>query len=123
MLGIKSTALRFGKDTKLWLSCFSTAMLTGLTTTGIVCDQTYPYYTTLGIIGIHLAHQIYSLNIDNPKDCANKFISNHQVGLILFVGIVLSSLLKLNDSNTTVNKSINSTNILQISGDNKIIQQ
>lgn len=38
--------------------------------------------------------QIYSLNIHNPTDCANKFISNHQVGLILFLGIVLGTLYK-----------------------------
>lgn len=42
--------------------------------------------------------QIYSLNIDNPSDCAKKFISNHQVGLILFLGIVLGTLLKSEES-------------------------
>lgn len=38
--------------------------------------------------------QIYTLNIDNQSDCAKKFISNHQIGLILFVGIVLGTYLK-----------------------------
>lgn len=38
--------------------------------------------------------QIHSLNIHNPTDCATKFISNHQVGLILFLGIVLGTLYK-----------------------------
>lgn len=94
LLGIKSTAIRFGDNTKLWLTGFSTAMLGGLVTSGIVCDQTWPYYSALGIISAHLAHQIYSLNIHNPTDCANKFISNHQVGLILFLGIVLGTLYK-----------------------------
>lgn len=94
LLGIKSTAIRFGDNTKLWLTGFSTAMLGGLVTSGIVCDQTWPYYSALGLISAHLAHQIYSLNIHNPTDCANKFISNHQVGLILFLGIVLGTLYK-----------------------------
>lgn len=94
MLGIKSTAIRFGDNTKLWLSGFSTAMIGGLVTSGIVCEQTWPYYTALGVISAHLAHQIYSLNINNPTDCATKFISNHQVGLILFLGIVLGTLYK-----------------------------
>lgn len=38
--------------------------------------------------------QIYTLNINNPTDCAKKFISNHRVGMILFVGIVLGNLMK-----------------------------
>lgn len=94
LLGIKSTAIRFGDNTKLWLSGFSTAMMGGLVASGMVCEQTWPYYSALGLISAHLAHQIYSLNIDNPTDCANKFISNHQVGLILFLGIVLGTLYK-----------------------------
>lgn len=94
LLGIKSTAIRFGDNTKLWLSGFTTAMISGLITTGVVCEQTWPYYSSVGIISAHLAHQIYSLNIDNPTDCATKFISNHQVGLILFLGIVLGTVYK-----------------------------
>lgn len=38
--------------------------------------------------------QLYTLKIDNPSDCGRKFMSNQRVGLILFLGIVLSNLLK-----------------------------
>lgn len=38
--------------------------------------------------------QIYTLNINNPTDCAKKFISNHKVGMILFIGIILGNLMK-----------------------------
>uniref|UniRef100_A0A182MQZ9 4-hydroxybenzoate polyprenyltransferase n=1 Tax=Anopheles culicifacies TaxID=139723 RepID=A0A182MQZ9_9DIPT len=101
IIGIKSTALRFGDNTKLWLSGFTAAMLGNLVTAGLVCDQTWPYYTSVGLIGAHLVHQIYSLNIHNPKDCATKFISNHQVGLLLFLGIVLGTLYKTNSDDRT----------------------
>lgn len=94
LLGIKSTAIRFGDNTKIWLTGFSTAMIGGLVASGIVCGQTWPYYSVLGVITVHLAHQIYSLNINNPTDCASKFISNQQVGLLLFLGIVLGTLYK-----------------------------
>ncbi|XP_030369499.1 4-hydroxybenzoate polyprenyltransferase, mitochondrial [Scaptodrosophila lebanonensis] len=97
-IGVKSTALRFGENTKVWLSGFTAAMLTGLSAAGWACDQTLPYYASVGIVGAHLAQQIYSLNIDNPSDCAKKFFSNHQVGLILFLGIVLGTLLKSKDA-------------------------
>ncbi|SPP82661.1 4-hydroxybenzoate polyprenyltransferase, mitochondrial [Drosophila guanche] len=97
-IGVKSTALRFGENTKVWLSGFTAAMLTGLSASGWACDQTLPYYAAVGVVGAHLVQQIYSLNIDNPTDCAKKFLSNHQVGLILFLGIVLGTLLKADDT-------------------------
>lgn len=106
-MGVKSTALRFGDNTKLWLTSFSAAMMTGLVTCGYVCDQSLPYYATLGIVGAHLAHQIHSLNIDNPKDCAKKFLSNHQIGALLFAGIVLGTYLK--ESNNQTNSLNNNT--------------
>ncbi|XP_050069958.1 4-hydroxybenzoate polyprenyltransferase, mitochondrial [Anopheles maculipalpis] len=101
IIGIKSTALRFGDNTKLWLSGFTAAMVGNLLSAGLVCDQTWPYYTSIGLIGAHLAHQIHSLNIHNPKDCATKFISNHQVGFLLFLGIVLGTLYKQNSDERT----------------------
>lgn len=107
VVGIKSTALRFGENTKTWLTAFSSAMITGLLTSGYVCDQTWPYYCTVGLVGAHLAQQIISLNINNPTDCAKKFLSNHQVGLLLFVGIVLGTYLGEANDNTSTTTSSN----------------
>lgn len=115
--GIKSTALRFGDNTKIWLSGFSTVMLSSLVAAGISCDQTWPYYTSLTMVAGHLVQQIYSLDIDNPTDCAKKFFSNHQVGLILFLGIVLGTLLKAKDKQTTAiaqNQPTSTSNYVQI---------
>lgn len=98
LLGVKSTALRFGERTKPWLTGFSTAMLANLVLVGGTCDLAWPYYASLCIIGSHIGHQIYSLDVDNPRDCAAKFFSNHQVGAILFVGIVLGVLLQQSEA-------------------------
>lgn len=69
-------------------------MISGLTISGYVCDQSWPFYSAVGLVGAHLTQQIYSLNINDPSDCARKFISNHQVGLIIFLGIVIGTYLK-----------------------------
>lgn len=58
-IGVKSTALRFGDNTKLWLSGFTAAMLSGLTAAGLACEQTLPYYTSLGLVGGHLVQQVF----------------------------------------------------------------
>lgn len=94
LLGIKSTALRFGSNTKLWLTGFSSTMISSLVLSGVMAQQTWPYYASVGLVATHLASQITTLDIDNPKDCASKFISNSQVGLILFMGIILGVLFK-----------------------------
>lgn len=94
IVGIKSTALKFGSRTKTYLCGFSTVMIAGLITSGALVAQTWPYYTAVGIVGTHLANQIYNLNIDNPADCSKKFISNHRIGIILFAGIVLGNIMK-----------------------------
>ncbi|XP_074252477.1 4-hydroxybenzoate polyprenyltransferase, mitochondrial isoform X2 [Saimiri boliviensis] len=94
LIGLKSTALRFGENTKQWLSSFSVAMLGALSLVGVNSGQTAPYYTALGAVGAHLVHQIYTLDIHRPEDCWNKFISNRTLGLILFLGIVVGNLCK-----------------------------
>lgn len=60
VLGLKSTAIRFGDNTKQWLSWFSVAMITNLTVSGLVCDQTWPYYLSLMAVSTHLASQVSS---------------------------------------------------------------
>lgn len=69
-------------------------MIGNLLLAGCAVDQTWPYYATVALVGAHLTQQIVRLNIDNPTQCARMFLSNHQVGLLLFGGIVLGTLLR-----------------------------
>ncbi|KAK0165229.1 hypothetical protein PV328_003764 [Microctonus aethiopoides] len=91
-LGIKSTALKFGDKTNLYLSGFGATMITSLITCGIMSGQSWPYYTAVTVVAGHIVNQINTLKINDPTDCATKFVSNSNVGLILFVGIVLGNL-------------------------------
>lgn len=77
-------------------------MLGGLVTSGYVCDQTWPYYAAIGLVGTHLAQQLISLNINDPGDCARKFFSNYQVGFIIFGGIVFGNYLKKKYENKAI---------------------
>ena len=100
VLGIKSTALKFGDNTKTWLSVFSSTMTSSLLATGYVCDQTWPYYSAVALVALHLTRQIVTLDINNAEDCAKKFVSNRRIGLVLFLGIVLGTYMK-DPSNTS----------------------
>ncbi|XP_037008461.2 4-hydroxybenzoate polyprenyltransferase, mitochondrial isoform X2 [Artibeus jamaicensis] len=94
LIGLKSTALRFRENAKQWLSGFSAAMLGSLSLVGVTTGQTVPYYAALAVVGAHLTHQIYTLDIHRPEDCWDKFTSNRTVGLVLLLGIVLGNLWK-----------------------------
>ena len=94
LVAVKSTALRFGEDTKKWLAGFSGVTTAGLALTGMMCDQTWPYYSAVTLVSLHLARQISTLDIENAEDCAEKFVSNRRIGLVLFLGIVLGTYFK-----------------------------
>ncbi|EYC20367.1 hypothetical protein Y032_0022g589 [Ancylostoma ceylanicum] len=94
MIGVKSTALRFGENTKLWLTGFGSAAVAGLGLAGHLADQTWPYYVALAATSMQLGWQIGTLNIDDSSDCWKKFRSNSWLGAILFAGIVAGNLLK-----------------------------
>lgn len=96
MIGVKSTALKFGDKTKKWLSGFSTITMSGLFLAGYMADQTWPYYLAILATSGHLAWQIKTVDLNNSNDCWEKFKSNHYLGALLFAGIVAGNLLKNN---------------------------
>jgi 4-hydroxybenzoate polyprenyltransferase len=92
LIGVKSTALRLGKDTKAWLLGFDAAMLVLLVAAGAEAGLSWIYY--IGVLGVslHLKWQLADVDLDNPKDCLAKFRSNRFIGWILLAGIVLGRL-------------------------------
>ncbi|KAH7698331.1 4-hydroxybenzoate polyprenyl transferase, partial [Aphelenchoides avenae] len=94
LVGVKSTALWFGENTKRWLSGFATTMIGGLTAAGVSSDQAWPYYAAVAATACHLAWQIGTVDINDGTDCWNKFRSNQWLGAFLFAGIAIGNLLK-----------------------------
>ncbi|XP_068627224.1 4-hydroxybenzoate polyprenyltransferase, mitochondrial [Battus philenor] len=87
-IGMKSTALTFGEHTKPALSCALVASVGSLGAAGAAAGLDLPYYAALVLYSLHAGRQIYTLNPDNPSDCAKKFKSNSMVGLIILLGII-----------------------------------
>jgi len=48
----------FGESTKMILAGFSACMMSGIVATGLLSEQTWPYYTAAGIVGTHLTWQV-----------------------------------------------------------------
>lgn len=89
IVGVRSTALRFGAATKAWLSGFYAAAVALLALAGALAGLGWAFWPALAVVAAHFAGQIARLDIDDPKRCLSLFKSNAQIGLLVFVAIVL----------------------------------
>ena len=87
-VGIKSTALLFGNDTKAWLLGFSALSSAAFLTAGVASGCSWPYYIGAAAASTHMAWQVMTVNLDDGADCSAKFVSNKWVGAMLFAGSV-----------------------------------
>ncbi|KAJ3268068.1 Para-hydroxybenzoate--polyprenyltransferase, mitochondrial precursor (PHB:polyprenyltransferase) [Terramyces sp. JEL0728] len=95
LVGIKSTAIRFGANLKKYLTLFAVLSLVGFTTSGVLSDSSMVYYlVSIGGTSLHYFWQIFTLKPENISDCAKKFKSNRNFGLIFALGVVLDKLYK-----------------------------
>jgi len=92
LIGVRSTALKFGAATRRWLVPFAVA--TTLLLAAMIPAAGLGLFAWLALIGVagHLAWQIATVDFDNPADCLAKFRSNRWLGWILLIGIVLGRL-------------------------------
>ena len=87
-MGLKSTALRFGEQTKPWLTGFyGAAVLMWALAAWLVGVG------AIGMIGLaaaaaHMAWQVTTLDISNAENCLRRFKSNRDLGWIVFAGLV-----------------------------------
>ena len=91
-IGIKSTAILFGNNTKQWIIIFYSLMVLCLILFGLLHDQNIYYFILLIFVSAHLFSQIKRLNIENKEECLSIFKSNQYLGLMvaltLFIGIL-----------------------------------
>ncbi|KPM06956.1 4-hydroxybenzoate polyprenyltransferase, mitochondrial-like protein [Sarcoptes scabiei] len=99
MLGLKSTAIKFGDQTSTFLQGFTALMTISLLSCGIHTEQTWPYYLSLLMIFGNLQRIIYKLDINSVENCAENFRRNTQIGWILLFGLIIGTLCK-SDSKT-----------------------
>lgn len=93
LLGLKSTALKFGRATKVWLAGFYALAWLGITIAGLLAGAEIVFLLGMGAAGAHLFWQVATLNIDDPENCLRRFRSNRDFGLIVFAAIVFDLVL------------------------------
>ena len=88
LIGVKSTALKFGVRSKPAIAGFYAAALAMFALAGWSAGTGWGFWPILGLAGLHLAWQVIALQNDNPANCLRLFRSNRDFGAILFVAIV-----------------------------------
>ncbi len=88
LIGIKSTALKFGASTHFWLMAFYMACLALFTLAGWMADMKNGFYIGMIIAGVQFRDQLKKLDIDERQICLKLFKSNHYFGMIVFLGII-----------------------------------
>ncbi|MEM7619212.1 MAG: 4-hydroxybenzoate octaprenyltransferase [Pseudomonadota bacterium] len=85
LLGLKSTALRFGESTKYWLSCFYMIVIVMLAIAGFLVGSGIIFMIGLGAASLNLVWQIKTLDINDTENCLQRFRSNRDFGALVFI--------------------------------------
>lgn len=87
LIGMKSTALRFGEKTTAWLTGFYAATIGAFALAGWLSGAGFVFFTGLLLAAGQLGWQIVTLDIDDADNCLARFRSNRDFGLIIFFAI------------------------------------
>ena len=90
-LGLKSTAILFGKQVKNVILGFQLSFLVGLIAIGRQANLHWVYWFSLIIVIMLCIYQQYLMRKYGDQSGFNAFHNNHWVGLVVFIGILLGN--------------------------------
>lgn len=87
-IGVKSTAILFGRWDRLMIGIFQALMLGVLIISGWVSPLGNYYYTGIAGAAIFAAYQQFLIRERSRSGCFQAFLNNNWLGLIVFLGIL-----------------------------------
>jgi len=94
LIGVKSTALLFGARTRPALAAFYAAAVALIGVALRLAGAGLPAWIGLAAFALHLAWQIWRLQISDPALCLRIFHSNRDAGLLLFAGLLADAVMR-----------------------------
>jgi 4-hydroxybenzoate polyprenyltransferase len=89
LLGLKSTALRFGRATKAWLALLYGIAWLAITAAGLMATAGTAFLLVMLLAAAQLAWQVVTLDIDDAENCLRRFCSNRDFGALVLGAILL----------------------------------
>ena len=94
IIGVKSTSIKFKKNPKIFISLCYSLFFASLIILGILMNYKILYFVSLSLTFYHLiVYQINNLNVNDAKECLQKFKSNNFLGLVVFINILIGKIL------------------------------
>lgn len=90
-IGVRSTALWFGRFDLGVIAALQITMIAGLILVGDAAGLGETYFVTVGIAAMLFARQLWQARRRTGPECFQAFLGNQYVGLVVFVGIVLAT--------------------------------
>ena len=87
-IGVKSSALLFGRATKAWLAVFAVLSVGGVLWAGSRTSMGWAFYPIIALAGILLSYLIVRVDLDDPKSCWDTFVSNTYFGWLILAAMV-----------------------------------
>lgn len=87
-IGVRSTAILWGKHDLAVLRALSLALVGGLLALGWVLELSWPWFAGAAAAAALLARQQWQVRRREPSACFRAFRANHWVGLAIFAGLV-----------------------------------
>ncbi len=88
-IGVKSTAVLFGDLDLVVIGGLQAIMLLALVLIGHRAELGAWYYASVIVAGGLMARHLWLARRRDPDGCFQAFLENHQVGLVVFIGILL----------------------------------
>lgn len=94
-IAVKSTALRFGSNSRAMIAYFYAGFMVLLLGCGILTASGPVYYLGLAVAAAHLVWQVLTVQFTDSTSCLRHFKSNGWLGLIVFLGILFDRIVGL----------------------------
>jgi len=88
-VGIKSTAILFGRHDLLVIAMLQLATLGLLSVAGVSFGRGAFYFFGLALAAAYFVIQHLNAKSREPEGCFKAFLNNHRVGMVIFIGLAL----------------------------------
>ncbi|MFJ8473786.1 UbiA family prenyltransferase [Kitasatospora sp. NPDC094011] len=87
-IGVRSSALLFGKATKAWLAIFVVLSVGGVLWAGSQMPMGWAFYLIVVLAGVFLSYLVVRVDLDDPQSCWAAFVANTYFGWIVLAAAV-----------------------------------
>ena len=88
-IGVKSTAVLFGEVDLFVIAGLQLVMLLGLVFVGFRAALGTWYFLSVAVSAAMMGWHLWLARNRQPAGCFEAFLKNHQIGMVIFIGIVL----------------------------------